>query len=373
MFKSDDQLEQFLEKVKMDDAPNPSHRDALEQQVLEAYARRQLSEQKSVWRRIMKSRKRLTGTAAAILLFAIIAGFVYQFGFNSHLAFAQVVEKVIQSRTLTYKVTTLREGKTVHVQKTYIREPYMRGEDSDGSFMVADFEKGRAVVLEPKEKLASWGDISVEQRHLNIIDTFRNILNKPEYSYKEIGRRQIDGIDALGFEVHRMEDVKKDFVVWVNPATKLPVQIIYKSAYVDQVEFMYSDIVFDLDLDLSLFNMTVPEGYHGGDAAKRDQSANNMEKIVKACQKFAAEHENQWPDHLCVLNAYGIEKENLLNPQRPELQTGYIYLKPPTPVSPDRVVLYEAYETWGSGINVGFGNTHVKFIKEEAAFKKLLP
>jgi prepilin-type processing-associated H-X9-DG protein len=38
----------------------------------------------------------------------------------------------------------------------------------------------------------------------------------------------------------------------------------------------------------------------------------------------------------------------------------------------DSVVIYEHYEQWGDGINVGFGDGHVEFMKDEAEFLKRL-
>lgn len=106
------------------------------------------------------------------------------------------------------------------------------------------------------------------------------------------------------------------------------------------------------------------------------QSAMNIKRMVLVCYQYGDKN-GQWPDTLESLLGKGIEPELLVNPARPELANGYIYIKPKLPDdmqhNPEKkIVLYEAYETWGDGIYVGFADGHVEFIKQEADFLKLL-
>lgn len=78
------------------------------------------------------------------------------------------------------------------------------------------------------------------------------------------------------------------------------------------------------------------------------------------------------PDNLHELTKYGVNKKIFVNPRRPTLEVGYIYLKPPASPPESRVVLYEAYDSWNDGIVVGFADGHIKFIKEESDFRKRL-
>ena len=64
----------------------------------------------------------------------------------------------------------------------------------------------------------------------------------------------------------------------------------------------------------------------------------------------------------------------MINPGQPESKNGYTYLKLKNiRSSTDFVVLYETYEDWQDGINVGFSNGHVLFVASEEDFKKMLP
>ncbi len=105
--------------------------------------------------------------------------------------------------------------------------------------------------------------------------------------------------------------------------------------------------------------------------ANRSISVVRMKGIDTACYLYGQRNNGQWPDSLEVL----VEQEylpvkSLLNPNRPELKVGYVYIKPTRPADemPNGVmVIYEAYEEWGDGVQ-----TSVGFITDEAEFKKLL-
>jgi hypothetical protein len=80
------------------------------------------------------------------------------------------------------------------------------------------------------------------------------------------------------------------------------------------------------------------------------QTAMNIKRMLLACYSYGDKN-GQWPDSLESLAGQGIEPELLAN--------GYIYIKPNLPDdlqhNPDKkIVLYEAYETWGDGIYAGF-------------------
>ena len=84
---------------------------------------------------------------------------------------------------------------------------------------------------------------------------------------------------------------------------------------------------------------------------------------------YASDNNGRWPDSLQDLIQRRLPSDILINPRQPERENGYIYIKPSTPVSPQQVVLYEAHDSWGDGINVGYADGHVRFIKEESNFK----
>ena len=113
--------------------------------------------------------------------------------------------------------------------------------------------------------------------------------------------------------------------------------------------------------------------------AKRAVSASHISGILKAVYMYAAENKDQWPPDLSALKRHlGREwKKMLTNPLRPELEVGYVYVRPAAKTTDVKdpagtVVLYEAHEKWGEGINVGFADGHVEFVADQAKFKELL-
>ncbi len=101
-------------------------------------------------------------------------------------------------------------------------------------------------------------------------------------------------------------------------------------------------------------------------------SMSNVKKMLMACWGYSQKHGGQWPEKLQDLVSDGLDPGMLINPLLPDSDNGYIYLKPPSTRSSQTVVIYEAYHKWDRGINVGFYDGHVEFIRDEADFKNKL-
>jgi len=95
---------------------------------------------------------------------------------------------------------------------------------------------------------------------------------------------------------------------------------------------------------------------------------------------YANDKDGEFPANLEVLVEKGYLPNGrfLINPRRPKLKVGYVYLKPAGLAekwggqAAQTVLMYEAYEEWGEGINVGFADGHVEFIADEERFKRHL-
>lgn len=99
-----------------------------------------------------------------------------------------------------------------------------------------------------------------------------------------------------------------------------------------------------------------------GQLQSRGQSMVNIKKMLLACFKYASTNNNQWPQTL----------ESIAGQDDIKIE-GHIYIQPKNTVPPQtNVVIYESYQAWGEGINVGFADGHVEFIAKEADFLKLL-
>ena len=112
---------------------------------------------------------------------------------------------------------------------------------------------------------------------------------------------------------------------------------------------------------------------------KRSISIENVHAICVAIQMYASDKDGQFPPDLSALkDRLGPRWEDILaNPSRPERPVGYVYVRPSAKMddvkSPtDTIVIYEAHDEWGEGINVGFADGHAEWIADQARFKKLL-
>ena len=337
--------------------------------------------QPNIWRTIMKSRISKLA-AAAVIIITVFVGIHYFSGSIENVAFADVMQNIQNARTLTYRSVITPADQDPQVVKTTVIEPHlMRVELPDGKVWILDHGQGKGLILDSKNKQAVMS--STPQKTLGLYDTFRDFRNNPDFSVSQIGQRTIDGVQTVGFQLTRGND-ENVRIVWANPQTSLPIRIeqTVKDENGRVIKSVTTNIVFDAELDQSLFRLNAPEGYthrvvdgpheRSIKLTKRMKSASNMKQILLACIMYAQDNKDQWPDSLQDLTPRRLAGDTLINPGQPERENGYIYIKPSTPISPQQVVLYEAHDSWGDGINVGFVDGHVEFIEKESMFKNRL-
>jgi outer membrane lipoprotein-sorting protein len=378
------QFEDFVSNIKFDDTPDLSHRDKLEQDLLDALTKQPRQQERTlkIWRTIIKSR--ITKLAAAAMIVITVLVVISQLG-GSSVVWADVLENIRNSKTLTFLIRTKEQE--LPIMKAMVIEPYLlrfeflseQVPDAPilgGQIWIVDTGKAKALILNTVKKTCKV--CPADKEMLRIYDTFRNFRDREDFTVEEIDRRQIGDKQAIGFKLKK-EHGNHEIIVWADLETKLP--ILMEETYENKVgqimQHIVTDIVFDAELDVSLFSLKQPEGYRlekfDYDAAvMRVMSATNMDRILKACRKYVSEHGGRWPDSLQELAKYGLTKDILTNPRQPSRELGYVYLKPPASPLDSRIVLYEAYDIWNGGINVGFANYHVQFIKKEPEFKKRL-
>ena len=336
----------------------------------------------SIWRNIMKSRI----AACVIIVVGIIALFIVFSSRNgiTSVAFADVTENVSKIKTLTFLIRAKEEEppimKFMVIQPNLLRFELLDGRTladlspemklPEASICIADTRKGKAVMLNPGKGKAIETDASRDMPDL--YDAVRNFRDWQDFTVTELGERRVGDKQTIGFKLEKEEG--PEIIVWADPETKLP--ILMELAMEDregQIEHaVYTDIVFDVPLDESLFSVKPPPDYQIDrahvnriDLANRVKSAVNMNRILKACRAYVNEHNGRWPDSLGDLIKYGIDEETLANPRLPSRKIGYIYVKPPVSPPESKVVLYEAHGAELNGINVGFANYHIQLIKDE--------
>jgi outer membrane lipoprotein-sorting protein len=207
----------------------------------------------------------------AVSLSAIAAAVVFMlFQHTDTVAFAQVQKQLtsIRSATFCYALFPLADAaeySEVSEVKAFVQaDGRMRAEYEDGSFVVADRQAGKRMVVDSKKRIATMSRILINQDELNVIETLRSL---PEHQRViKIPTKKVNGVDCPGFLVDKPDLVLR---VWVSPRSNLPVHVEFSiservqvdvgmSAQKERVIARFSDIQFNVAMEDRRFDLTPP-------------------------------------------------------------------------------------------------------------------
>ncbi|MHC4226310.1 MAG: hypothetical protein ACYSWW_16110 [Planctomycetota bacterium] len=370
-------IKRCFEKIsQFEPSPDVAARDlARARERLARQTSGQQTKEQITWRIIMKSRITKL-TAAAVIIVAVILGLNITGGPDiASVTWAGMIEHIENARTIIWKTASTEDGRTT-TTRYMVLEPYMmRVELPDGRVMITDHQQERTLALDTTGKIAVVAYARPEM--FNYDDYFRN-MSLPGVSVVEIGSREINGRQTIGFRIERpkgnnrtygvMADnepiVENELIFWTDTETQLPVLIEDTSvgSAGRTVHSITDEIVFGAELDEALFSLEPPSGYtlqHDTGMIERMKSALTMNEILKACMIYDNQH-GQWPDSIQELALPDIDVDR------------YVYLKPSGQSEGRTIVLYDIYDAWEDGINVGFINYRVELMEDESEFKELL-
>lgn len=164
------------------------------------------------------------------------------------------------------------------------------------------------------------------------------------------------------------------------PAAQMPVWFELAAAIAKSIQPVQATDSVSVTLDPAkldaLAKAVMPSLGKAIQNAKVVASGNNIRLLLRTVEMNLTRGEG-WPaDLAAVLKVEGQPADFLANPRFPAAKPGYIYVKPatkPDATAPGAVLIYENYgRNWGAGINVGFVDGVVLFIKDEADFKQML-
>ena len=262
MFKDEADFEKVVSRLNIDTEPNPVHREKLRRQMLSVFnqAEQEPSTRIIVFRALrsitMKSPVTKLATAAAIIIAVSIS--IHYLG-GSSVAWSQVVEQISSHTRYKCRQRVVREqGPQVPTMQIYhLNLQQRRQEVEDGDIHIIDIrgEDAITVQLYPNQKKAivtkmiGFGP----KKDPHIIEMVKQYEKEPT---ERLGTKKVDGKILHGFR-HRPNE-HNEFTVWVDPDTKLPVEIKHlktgQTIFMDQFEF-------DFALDPSAFSTDVPDGY----------------------------------------------------------------------------------------------------------------
>ena len=218
--------------------------------------------QPNIWRIIMQSKITKLTAAAAIILVAITI--VNQFGGSidgTSVAWADVVEEINNYTRYKCRQRIVQKGEPpiLSMDVYHMNLSLRRQEVEDGSIHIIDMRGTDAITVElyPAErkaivtKLIGFGP----RKDPHIIEMVQRFEQE---STERLGTKEVDGKILQGFR--HVPNEYNDFTVWVDPETKLPVEIELVHTQQGQTIFL-DEFEFDFELDESAFSTDIPDGY----------------------------------------------------------------------------------------------------------------
>lgn len=214
--------------------------------------------QPTIWRIIMKNPMIKIAAATVIIITAFIG--INQFD-KSSVAWAQVIEQLNNHTKYKCRQRVVREqGPQIPTMQIYhLNLQQRRQEVEDGTIHIIDMrgEDAITVELDPAAKKATVTKLIGfgPKKDPDIIEMVKQF---DQESTERLGTKKVNGKTLYGFK-HQPNEYN-DFTVWVDPDTKLPVEIELEHPTMRQTIFM-DEFEFDFDLDPSAFSTDVPDGY----------------------------------------------------------------------------------------------------------------
>ena len=268
MFKDEADFEKVVGRLNIDTEPNQAHRENLRRQMLSVFnqAEQEPATRIIVFRAlrslIMKSPITKIAAAAAIII-AVSIGIHYLGGSidGASVAWSQVVEQISSHTKYKCRQRVVREQGPQYptMQIYHLNLQQRRQEVEDGTIHIIDMRGADAITVElhPADKKATVTKLVGfgSRKDPDIIDMVKRFEQE---STEKLGTKKVNGKTLQGFRHQPNEN--SDFTVWVDPATKLPVEIEIKHLNRGQTLFL-DEFEFDFKLDESAFSTDVPDGY----------------------------------------------------------------------------------------------------------------
>ncbi len=216
----------------------------------------------SIWRTIMKSPITKLA-AAAVIIIAILIGVHYLGGSidGASLAWAEVVEQISSHTKYKCRQRVVREQGPEYptMQVYHLNLSQRRQEVEDGTIHIIDMrgEDAITVELDPAQKKATVTKLIGfgPRKDPHIIEMVKRFEQE---STEKLGTKKQNGKILHGFR--HQPNKHNDYTVWVDPDTKLPVEIELKHTQRGQTIFL-DEFEFDFELGPSAFSTDVPDGY----------------------------------------------------------------------------------------------------------------
>jgi hypothetical protein len=303
---------------------------------------------------------------------------------SSGLALADVTQRVEQTKSVCFQLRMEVDGKTVMTGELMDTGDRLRIVEGDGRIGIADRVANRGIVLDPARR---------EYRLLNPLPTLPDVYGvirhlEPDTSVP-IENLKVDRGDLVKF---RARAISVDATIFADPLSRLPVRLEWQqeTALPDgrpiRGTVIADQIVWDMPVDRSRLELTPPIGFtplpEGPPVVARpgvetDLSIEDrVSRLVNLCVAYGNTNDGCWPESLADLEAK-IPSGLIKHPDRPHDEVGYAYIKPDgrtifEPTDRRRVIVHERFDAWPGSVLVGYTDSKVERIADQAQFEALI-
>lgn len=250
-----------------------------------------------VWRVVMHS-KAIKLAAAAVIVVTVLLGL--QFFGTSSVTFAQAIRPILNANSAIFDIIVgVEDPNTPVIHDMVVGSRIRRTVGGiEGNVSIIDLEASRILNLTEAKKEAVYIDLKGLPSIPNYLEVLKNVFvelqNSPHFEIQDLGVKQIDGRDAVGFLA---KHPKIEVALWADVQTGLPVRIEQKEG---QLLTTVKNMQFDVPMDDALFSMDVPAGYRE-QKMELDLFGSTEADFIEGLRVVAEQYNNgQLPDDVSV-------------------------------------------------------------------------
>ena len=265
------------------------------------------------WRWIMRSP--VSRVAASVVFVLTVTGVAMLFrgGGGATPAFADFAAPILEAKTVKCKMIIEMKGppaRTITSELMTLGGARMRQvtklPDMPKFVVIQDSSQGKSLTLMAASKTATVitstknrKDKTPESGGLfTLFRLFQLVEEKPgAVEHESLGEKEIDGRKVVGFHISSQPH---DLILWGDPKTGLPVRVEMTSGMEGSVKATFSDFVFNVDMDESLFSLEPPAGYTVRNE-KADHSPKEEKDLIEMFREYSELFDGAFPDSLDFL------------------------------------------------------------------------
>lgn len=263
------------------------------------------------WRWIMRSP--VSRVAASVVFVLTVTGVALWFhGGGATPAFADFAAPVLGAKTVRCKMTIEMKGppaRTITSEIMTLGGARMRQvmELPESKVVtIEDSSQGKSLMLVAASKTATVltntqnrKDKTPESGGLfTLFRLFQLVEEKPgAVEHESLGEKEIDGRKVVGFHISSQPH---DLILWGDPKTGLPIRVEMTTGMEGSVKATFSDFVFNVDIDESLFSLEPPAGYTV-QHQETDHFPNEEKDLIEMFREYSKLFDGAFPNSLDFL------------------------------------------------------------------------